>query len=180
MYAKLPSKAKPSGSLSKDKTRPLLASANLVEKDGEWSLVSCDSYQLAVLPLDVRDVDVEPALTPGPIPADALKAIEKAGAFQANGVVAPVDTFGRPTGMTFARPEPAGRYPDHERLFPDVVDRFRVALNAKLLLDLARSLGSTRDEVVLSIEPKGLKAIVVEPRAGNGARGVLMPVRIKA
>ncbi len=124
MYAVLPKGSKPSKTVSKDQTRPILTDAELQQtQDGGWELLATDSYQLARIPLTVRDNDSsDEPLTPGPISTEALKAIEKTGAFRANGSVVPVDSgFGRDAGPSYPREtrDTRGQYPNVDQLMPD-------------------------------------------------------------
>lgn len=192
-YAVLPKGAKPSKSVSKDQTRPVLTHAELRQPaDGTgWELVTTDSYQLARIPLSVKTVDGsdgEP-LTAGAISTDALKAIEKAGAFRANGSIEVCDTFGRPTGQTFTREDP-GKFPQWDSLMPaEDIDEFTIGLNAEILYQLAQALGAKsrgKCHVALTFtnnpethQPNPLRPIRVRAQDGE-ACGLLMPVRVNA
>lgn len=83
-FAQLPGKSKPSKTAAKpNTTRPLLEQAFLTQdgkgKDARWVLVTTDSYALSVVPLEVSN---EKAVRETLIPPEALRAIEKAGAFR--------------------------------------------------------------------------------------------------
>lgn len=123
MYAILPDNARPSKSLSTDKTRPVLMAAELRETGDGWEIVTCDSYQLACVALEVREDDGEPLIA-GPISGEALKAIEKSRAFRANGTIEPCALDGRSLGQSFAQPE-VGAFPNWETVkpvAPDAID----------------------------------------------------------
>ena len=204
MYAVLPKGAKPSKSVSKDQTRPVLTHAELRQTteivDGErkptgWELIMSDSYQLARVKLSVMDADnaFTPELVPGPISTDALKAIEKstAGAFTANGTVDPRNSNGAVAGPSFAREDP-GRFPQWDALMPEHTGHeFAIGLDAELLYQLAQSLGAKdrgKCQVRLTFTsrddgtPNPLRPMVVTAHGGNAleGQGLLMPVRIDA
>lgn len=72
--------AKPSKAASKDRTDPSLCGAKLCQDpDGRWQLVATDSYQVCLFPLSVHG---DAGLVECWLDADAVKAIEKAGAFR--------------------------------------------------------------------------------------------------
>jgi hypothetical protein len=203
-YAVIPNKAKVSKSVSTDQTRPALCSAELRLKGDQWVLEATDSYQLARVPLHVEK-DEGPELTEGPIPMDALKSIEKTGAFVANGHVQAVDARnGQPAGPIFARPTRAegypvpadalGKWPDTDQLMPEYVagDTVEIGLDAELLYRLAQALGKTggtakvrRVKVTVPLSessgrrPNGayqmLRPMLVEV---DGSEGLLMPIRL--
>lgn len=200
MYAVLPKKAKPSKSISKDATRPHLARAELIRRetteDGEtnerWWLVATDSYQLVHVPLDVRESAGSPlALEEGCIPADALKEIEKAGAFRANGTIEPVDPdTGEQVGASFQRrTDEHGRFPNVDNLQPNFGETVYVRFDASLLWAMAQSFGITPSvrpgaraiELELSADElakaSGYCRPIIVHHAGNDGHGLLMPVR---
>lgn len=92
---RLPQGAKPSRGASRDTTKPVLT-YGYVAKEGRgqsarWVLVVTDNYGMTVLPLDVigkLPIDGKGAF----IPPEALKAIDKTGAFRItkNGGIQPV------------------------------------------------------------------------------------------
>jgi hypothetical protein len=199
MYAVLPTKAKPSKSISKDETRPHLTHANLVrDGDSDWTLLATDGYQLVRVPVYVMERAAGHPLEPGPIPADALKAIEKAGAFTANKQIVPVDPAnGQPVGPAFERTV-EGKFPNFDMLWP-VHEGRRLCLrfNASLLWSMAQSLGittngSVRDQTIeLEVDlgqartsadnrdvEEYLRPIIVRRPTGDiMGDGLLMPVR---
>ena len=192
-YALLPKGAKPSKSVSKDQTRPVLTHAELRQSaDGTgWELCTTDSYQLARIPLSVKTadgLDGEP-LTAGAISSDALKAIEKAGGFFANGTVQPCDELGRTTGQSFVRESP-GAFPKWESLEPAPdIEEFTIGLDAEILYQLAQALGSKergRCQVAITFtndpnthRPNPLRPMRVRAKDGE-AHGLLMPVRVNS
>jgi hypothetical protein len=79
-FAVLPEDARPSKATSKDRTRPALTGAKLCQDpDGGWQLVATDSYQVCLFPLKVYG---DAGLQECWLDAEALKAIEKSGAFR--------------------------------------------------------------------------------------------------
>lgn len=193
MYAVIPGKCKPSKSASTDRTRPILNHGELRQcKDGSWELVTCDSYQLARVPLEVKDPDnaFTPELTAGPITPEALKAAEKAGAFTANGTVDPVTPHGSTTGQSFTRPstDQLGQFPNWDQLKPEEPfdgDEFTITLDPKLLLSLAQSLGAKK-VITLRVDlkpekdnarPSWQRRPIMCSVDGVDFNGLLMPVR---
>lgn len=191
-YAVLPAGAKPSKSASKDTTRPAMEGAELVKTDDGFELQTTNSYQLARVPLEVRDESKEPALTPGPISLDALKAIEKrgAGGFTANGVVEPVNEYGAKVGVAFVREERTGRWPNFDGLDPEQNGTLTLCFDIAQLAAVAAALGASgpQEPVMLQIDPAQaipngdgnahyLKSMVVQVGRNGAKRGLLMPVR---
>lgn len=189
MYAVIPGKAKPSKSLSTDKTRPILQHAELRETDDGWELVTCDSYQMARVKLEISEDNGEP-LTPGPISMDALKAIEKSRGFTANGSVTPCDRYGTPAGPSYPRPD-VGTFPQWDQLTPEAPldsDALVIGLDAKLLAALEQSLATDSyrgSHVYLRLDLSKVKdGAYLKPlavsRNGRDFDGLLMPVRVKS
>lgn len=189
MYAVLPKGAKPSKSVSKDQTSPVLTHAELREHDGGWELVMTDSYQLARVKLSVKGEHDGEELTAGAISTDALKAIEKTGAFYANGTVEPCNPYGVKSGLSFARTD-LGKFPSWDQLEPDIAPgAFAIGLDAELLYQLAQSLGaksSSGARVRITFvtdangQPNPLRPMRVEAIGGSAleSRGLLMPIRL--
>jgi len=151
MIAVLPKGSKPTKGASSDGTRPILNRGELVELGaGEWVLVVTDSYKLVRIPLDVKKWGGTPELVAGPVSADALKAIEKSGAFTAGAeLVAPWQRH-KNGGFLPADGAPAferaggdceGQFPNVEQLMPDGEILYRFGFNAALLLELVQSVG---------------------------------------
>lgn len=199
MYAVLPKGAKPSKAISKDKTRGHLLGAelvcthegdNTVDSPPAYELQVTDSYKLARVPLFVTELGTEP-LEPGPIDEVALKAIEKTGAFRANGTVIPVDKSGVQAGPEYPRPPRAGRWPNMDQLVPDTKPDGRIVIrfNAEFLWQTAQALGcGARAGQAVEIEinqeqlrengdvSETLRPIVVRNPNEEGI-GLLMPIR---
>ena len=151
MIATLPKGSKPTKGASSDDTRPILCRGELVDLGADqWVLDVTDSDKLVRIPLELKEWDDTPALEAGPVSADALKAIEKAGAFTADvDTVAPwqVQKHG---GFLPADGAPAfaragadceGQFPNVGQLMPDGETVYRFGFNAALLLELVQSVG---------------------------------------
>jgi len=194
MYALLPKGAKPSKALSKDTERPTLCVAFLQETAaGGWEIVGTDSYKLVRIPLNIHDANdaIHGRLASGPIGADAMNAIERAGglALTADGRSFPVDRYGVEAGATYARPTLGHPYPDVNVLEPKQDgSEFTIGLDAKSLYELAQSMGGTgrnAHKVALTFasgddgRPSALRPIAVRP-VGSGGLGtaILMHVRV--
>lgn len=110
-FARLPQGAKPSRGTWKDDTRAPQLRHGFVTKEGRgksarWVLVVTDTYGMAVLPLDVTGelpVNGKGAF----IPPEALKAIDKTGAFRITkkGGVQPVKVTERVTDVMYEPPK---------------------------------------------------------------------------
>ncbi len=107
--AALPQGAKVTQATSSDETRPQLRCAWLVHLKAGWALVASDSYRLAVVPLQVGDAKAAGLRPDYPIPPEALKEIEKGGAFRIDkdGTVIPlkVDTVHKTVRRPFVKGE---------------------------------------------------------------------------
>ena len=135
---------------SADKSRPVLTSCYL---DAEASvLVATDSYQLAVVPVEVEDGDVS-----GLVPAAALSAWRKASTrsipagLSANGSV---EVRGSEQSASFPRPD--GQFPDYGRL--------------------CQPPAPNVEGDGAGFFPASLKPIVVH-NGGHGEVGLVMPIR---
>lgn len=186
MLIDLPSKAKPSKVVSKDKTRPHLCNAYVEERDGETVLIATDSYKLLILPVSAE------ATTATFISLDALKAIEKSGRGEVGEFLEPLDKLGNANGVLFRKPEGDRpkwadlEWPDE----PEPKDRLTIGLNAELLLELAQGMAATHHGVKLTIDLSKVnrtkdgkfyeKPYVVEPVGSGHGRGMLMPIRVRS
>jgi hypothetical protein len=181
--------------LCKDDSRPILTHVFL---DVDRRVVEAtDSYRLVSIPVDVDDHDVT-----GLIPRDAFLALQKAHAKHRGGHdTAPALYCNGSCRLEAAGTvqewptRPDGQFPDVAKLMPGPSQEsaFRIAINARMLADLAAGMG-TGDEVELSFLlptgvagdeggrdgwiPNNLRPIVVRPaNPSNGEIGLLMPVR---
>lgn len=178
---KIDNALKPELVCSKDATRPILQQAYL---KGD-RLVATNGRSLAVIPVEREDGDTDGFISPA-----ALKAARKlakrrdAVSIKANGCLALAD------GTQLPRTEP-GQFPNYEQVIPKTPEeshKITLALDAKMLLDLAQALGS--DKVKLCITGGDtVQPILVSPleqnrfgaalgKAKEGAFGVLMPIRL--
>lgn len=200
----VPKGAKPSKVASKNQTRPVLTRGEIVERDGAFFLQTTDSYKLAEIPLTVEPGQGN-APVAGPVPAEALKAIDRAGTFTANGDVTVTNKDGSATSFSRQGFACEGTYPDTEKLFPAPEKVTRFGVNAKYLYELAQALGSELVELEFDAaqwerakdsdgnelpdanNPVYMKPAVVRPlgmgRSNNtssptGGRGVIMPIRL--
>lgn len=142
--------------------------------------VSTQGKAMAIVPIahvDPMDEEIKRPVTPYNVSQEALKASRKVkrleGELKLNGNI----ELGN--GQAFPLPDclMGINYPRWEVVLPDKAPTFEVALDAQLLLDLAKALG-TDGKVTLSFIDE-LSPIAVTPNYnGNGEYGVLMPMRI--
>jgi len=128
---------------------------------------------LAAIPITADKED-----TIGWLSADALKLARKQSStddirIELNGVQQ------LPDGTTLLRPDDSNTFP---KIVPILLRSYRhrksrVALNARLLKDLADALGT--EEVVLELGKSSDEAVLIRSMAkGNEARGLIMPIRM--
>lgn len=172
----VPNGSKPHKAVSTDVSRPLLCSALLRKREDVWELVTTNSYECAIVKLEVvKDDRQEPV--PGLISRRALRAIVHAG----NGfhttedTVRVLDSMGKATGDLFDRPKSDQAFPDVDRLFTEDPPAARVAFSLRQLTKLAAGLGT--DVVELEVDPNPLKVIRVRSLTSEDHRGLLMPIR---
>lgn len=191
MFLTLPKNSKPSKSTSGDSYRPVLQCAELREHDGRWELVVTDSFRLAHVRLEVHESPDGPQqISAGPISPEALKALEKTGAFYADEYVSPCDQSGQQTGQKFDRPYGQGDFPQWDNLMPDQQDGPCIGLDAEFLYKLAESLGAklrkdgaTTNRVILRFQADSdrrinpLRPMIVTTPTTPDTVGLLMPVR---
>ena len=165
----IPDKTKPVGCLAKDRARPSLGSAAIVQTDDGLELHATDTYMAVCLP--VLAAPVEDTVAPGPVSREALTAIQKNhGQFDADADTITVD------GVVYRRVD-VGQFPRLAQVWPnaDVPIVFEIGLDADKLAKLAAAMGGA--QVVLSfIDP--LRPVQVRPLEGSG-RGIIMPIRVK-
>lgn len=140
-------------------------------------LLATDGHILAVVPAQCADDDVS-----GYVSVDAIKAARKANkhdaTIKANGSLAVVN------GPTFDRPDPGLPFPDIDRVIPEVTGDPDIALNAKLLLQLAEAISDTPNRIVhlrfarnSAGDICGSSAVHVTSGNNPDNFGVIMPVR---
>lgn len=171
---------------SKDAARPVL---QWVYLDAEKSEVRVtDSYRAVRYP-----VELDPGDTSGPIPVEALKASRKpplkslSTSIRCNGNVEVRHGFGADASepyLTIPRDQTPGTFPNIDQLEWDNSGGTEFALNAKLLYDLARAMGSETVRIRLHADSPQLKPFAVTPmetRGGTEAtdpKAIMMPIRI--
>lgn len=166
-------KSKPSETASTDATRPVLRHGHLRKRGKGWEIVTSNTYCLSVVPVSVDGALAECAIT-----NDALKAIERAGSFHVTeDGIAPLGKNGAYLGVTYRQTDQEFTFPDWDKLLDGVKEHpFRVGLNAKILMQVAKAIGS--DAVELAFDPdNSLRTIGVRALHGDG-HGLLMPIRI--
>ena len=160
-------------SKSKDETREALQQLHVRREEVAVWLEGTNARIAVRVPVDLDDGD-----RPGMITAETLTRARKEKDEDGQVRIALEDEARLPNGIVFPRPAEQLTFPDTNNVFPAASRecRMRLALDAKLLWDLARAMGARG--VVLEIESE-LDMIAVRPtRAGNDARGVLMPMRL--
>jgi hypothetical protein len=156
-----------------DQCRPNIEYVKLAksERFGNCA-VATNGRSMAIVPIEVSEGDNEQGL----ISVEALKASRKnrphEGMFMMNGNIE------LPGSVTFPRPETEIAYPDWTQVLPDQPIKFTVALNAKLLFELAQALGSD-GAVTLRFSDELSPISVTSNHGGNGEFGVMMPMRIR-
>lgn len=180
----IPQNSKIEKVVSVDKSRPSIGVANLevYELDGDryGRLTATDGrmmVQLRNLRLDEHDVA-------GPVTVDAIKAAKKSHEIVCNGSLAVKG------GPVFSRPEGV-KYPDVDQVIDPVEGRsakFRISINAELLLAIQQGLGSDGVELVFGTDKE---PVLVKPLKGtakgssamdydcSGSIGILMPMFIR-
>lgn len=158
-------------SCDKSGTRPVLSGCFLTKDINNRSiLVAADGYKLAVVHVSESESDTHESI----IPLEAVKLATKDNKtfIAVNGNVQ-VMAMGKDTITTFDKIE--GTFPNYSQLVPDTkTSEYRIALDAKLLLELAESLGT--EKVILTFHG-GHSPIGVKPMGGNNEDdyGLLMP-----
>ena len=163
-------------SCAKEQTRPVLSGCYLTKDINNRSiLVAADGYKLAVVHVTECESDTHESI----IPLEAVKLATKDNkTFVAINGNVQVMSLGKDTITTFDKIE--GTFPNYSLIVPDTkTSEYRIALDAKLLYELAESLGS--DKVILTLHgadrPIGIKAM-----CGNDEDdyGLLMPCHAQA
>ena len=117
----LPLDVKLAKGVSKDETRPVMTHAHLYRCGKRWEILVTDSYTAVVVPVQTNHDKAFEHVQGGyhVIPNEALKAIDKAGAFRIDktGAVVPVEVNERTVYLTEAgRPSPG--YTEHHVYVP--------------------------------------------------------------
>jgi hypothetical protein len=191
MKLKLPGKSKPSKGCSKDQSRPHLTRATIRKlAKGKAEMITTDAYKMVVLTLEV-----EGKVVAMQVPAEALKAVERARQFEVqNGHVIPLGKVGESLGVLYEHPkEKPPEFvktldkadADFAAIAPE--NRFTFGINAKFLLDVAQALGAPYGGAVqVTIDLS--KAVggsynhplrVVAQHGAEDGRAYLMPIRVE-
>lgn len=170
---------RPSHAVSRDRTRPMLTHARIIEINGELELQATDGFRLLRSRVTAHDSPGGDTLSePIMLDTPTLRAVERAGYFMLDGLnVVPCDSRGTPVGPLFlARPynPRTGWFPEVQELGrPSDPAATRVKLNARLLLQLARAIGSD----VLTIELGDSRQPLLVTAGGDAlVEALLMPV----
>jgi len=168
---KISKKYKIHNALSTDEMRPALTQA-LYDKVGK-RLVATTGHIIAVVPVEPSEGDR--ART---IPSVALKEALKGK--QIEDAVILADKYVTVGDTTFKEEDDKKSFPSWEGCFPDKETKvhFDVGLNAKLLFDLSKAIGSETVRLTFSDDP--CKPIKVEPddTDNNQAYGLIMPLKL--
>lgn len=161
---------------SQDLTRPTIGAPYLdIDDQRTAHVISTNGAALVSIPvaIDVEDCS-------GYLPASALKEARK---LEKKSELVNISCNGSAkviNGATYPRGE--GQFPNWRQIMPKEDGKTVLALNARLLYELAQALGT--EGVVLTFDadkPIAVRAAAtrdVKP-ASLGARGVLMPIHLK-
>ncbi len=154
---------------SLDTSRPGLENVYF-DKD-KCKLIATDGRRMAIIPCDPENGDVSGLVSPA-----ALKEYRK----QSKKALVSLELNGtqKVGAYSLERPtqEQNGNFPNWEMVLPKASDKvtFEIGLNAELLVELAKAIGSS-DGVVKLKFIDSLKVIQVSTSKGEG---LLMPVRV--
>ena len=172
----------PECAAGKDESRPALTQVYLDCEKSEVRVT--DSYRAARFPVALDEGD-----TSGPIPLEALKAARKVKALtsiRCNGVVEVRMGRGEHASepfLTMPRPAMAGQFPNLDQIWDgcNTSDGFEVGLNAKMLFDLAKAMGTDTIRLSFTCNP-ALRPFKVAPLDGqnDAPMGLQMPIRLKS
>lgn len=182
---KIPKEAKVELCVSDDSTRGAITEPYLDVTDGKGTMIATDGRKMAIVPVELEEHDVA-----GYVSGKALVAARKLAKRDVNAVLTVNGVCKLLDGSQFPRPfaAPEGwqgewigkRFPNWRQVIPDK-DRkvgFRVALDAELLLTLAKSIGVESGQgVTLEFGEDDRDSILVKGGRVGGC-GVLMPMRI--
>ena len=161
--------------VSADPSRANLIDAYLDTSGGDTRLVATDGHCMAIVPVHDAADD-----TQGCIPPLALKEARRVQKREPQLRLAANGSVQLPDGRTYSRP--THEFPPWRQVSnPGGEIRARIALNAELLLRLARAIGAAGKDKkarVVELEIRDpLDPVVVRTTNGNGARGLIMPCR---
>lgn len=142
--------------------------------------VATQGRSMAIVPIGGDCVTEKREVYPYNISQDALKASRKVGSSKfsiLNGSMSLNGDIKLGDNRSFPLPDSDINYPNWEQVLPSEKAKFTVALDAKLLLNLAKALGSEGGVTLRFIDE--FSPITVTPnRNTNGELGVLMPMRV--
>lgn len=149
--------------------------------------VATQGRSMAIVPIEGDCVKDERAVHPYNVSVEALKASRKVAKAKSdlNGMMSLNGDIKIGDGTTLPLPDQETNYPNWEMVLPRLDSdktskggfKFTVALNAQLLLDLAKAIGSDGAVTLRFIDE--LSPITVTSNFnGNGELGVLMPMRV--
>lgn len=208
---KLPRLVKPSKALSRDDMRPVLTGAMVREEEvpipadrqgpsgpttqTHLILYGTDSYVFVRIDLGAPDHDGTEENRPGPIPAVALKHMERGvnAILDEKEIVAGITRYDRVIAEDWGQtPGDEINFPEYDKLVPDFSKKtFRLGINPRLLMNIAEALGcGPREILYLDFDrakfegPEGGEVHyhtvfkVSTPRTSGQAEGLMMPVRV--
>lgn len=194
---KLPQGAKPSLVLGDDDGRPRLQGALLLVEKGQLYLYATNAYSMVRLALGRGEAE------PGPVPKLALKHLEQGryGEFREKHIQIGIASYDRVISENLPD-TPYDKYPSYAYLteskggIPTGDNCIRLGLNPKLLIDLARAMGSEEEvELVLALDrtkdmPEGtgggryytdvMHVLPREDARQQGTEGLFMPRKPEA
>jgi DNA polymerase III sliding clamp (beta) subunit (PCNA family) len=169
---KFKAKYRPELICSKDVTRRAITEPHVGKVRGKVCLTATDGRRLLVIP-----VDAEPSEF-GTLPKDALSLARSKREDKKQEVVS-IGVNGCITlanGWTLPKPnQEEFKYPNVENVIPEKSRNHQVSFNAKLLYQLAQSMGV--EQVILNFQDSMSAILVSSP--GDEAYGVLMPMRFE-
>lgn len=139
--------------------------------------VSTNGRMLAVLPCDCQgDTDGLPARYKGAFVRDAWTATpQRKGARSAGITLNGKASYIGNSGAVVSSDPVEGSFPPWKDVIPDISGGTVVTFNARLLADLAKSIGAENDVVTVVVPENRKKPMMVLPAGESGGFGVLMP-----
>lgn len=163
---------------SKDETRPYLHQPYLDLRDAtDPRIVACNGAVIAAVAVDL---DGDDGVLGGPIPRDAMKAANGVSDKTGGSVLMATDVVrSEKAGITFDRPPETSPFPDWRGCMPRRTPTVHLSINAKMLHDLARSLGCDVLNLDLVSDGSGhvIDPIVVSTDYDLDVKAVIMPCR---
>jgi DNA polymerase III sliding clamp (beta) subunit (PCNA family) len=170
--------------VSKDKTRSAICEPYLdVSDKNNPVMVATNGWIMSVVPVEVQDDDES-----GYVSKEALAAARKSAVMDECEIRLNGKAEIPSSGMVMGREGLAGesRYPNWRQVMPDYDEKDKgftvIALNAKMLLDLALSMGHEWVKLVIkdSNSPIGVSPSPTDRSyVPTNAKGVIMPIYLK-